>query len=247
MINIKPKKINTSLAFDLYPLLRTDEWLEAMHEGLSVYRETRAQELTESFWSNPQSPWYHRINMLGDAGQRGIITQAGWIRSLIATFIKDTKCKRGQIGGLYGTKIGNNDVLQWDWAQQAAFIIYFGQQLNEKISNSNEPWVESVQNYEIKKKSSKQLDSENEVQQIGSEIIFTPVFISEASLLSTDIGNRGFLYTINDLSYVKAEDLGLTSWIFDEDYEATDEQAVKDYIINLKSNNEIVKFISRSY
>ena len=27
-INIKPKKINASLAFDLYPLLRTEEWLK---------------------------------------------------------------------------------------------------------------------------------------------------------------------------------------------------------------------------
>jgi DGQHR domain-containing protein len=27
-INIKPKKINASLAFDLYPLLRTEDWLE---------------------------------------------------------------------------------------------------------------------------------------------------------------------------------------------------------------------------
>ena len=45
-INIKPKKINTSLAFDLYPLLRTEEWLNKF-EGPAIYRETRAQELVE--------------------------------------------------------------------------------------------------------------------------------------------------------------------------------------------------------
>ena len=27
-INIKPKRINPSLAFDLYPLLRSEDWLE---------------------------------------------------------------------------------------------------------------------------------------------------------------------------------------------------------------------------
>ncbi|MDO9035052.1 MAG: DGQHR domain-containing protein [Methanoregula sp.] len=243
MINIKPKKINTSLAFDLYPLLRTAEWLDDVHEGLSVYRETRAQELTESFWSNPQSPWYHRINMLGDPGQRGIITQAGWIRSLIATFIKDTKNQRRQIGGLYGTKIADNDVLQWDRAQQAAFILFVGQLLNEKIRNLDEPWIESVRKYESTNASKKSQDNDEDTQSAGLEIKLDPAFVSEASLLSTDIGNRGFLYTVNDLCFIRSNDLGLNSWLFDEDYEATDEQAVRDYIIDLKKNQEIFRFM----
>jgi DGQHR domain-containing protein len=41
-INIKPKRINASLAFDLYPLLRSENWLDRA-EGHSIYRETRAQ------------------------------------------------------------------------------------------------------------------------------------------------------------------------------------------------------------
>lgn len=79
-INIKPKRINASLAFDLYPLLRAEEWLDR-EEGHAVYRETRAQELTEALWSYPESPWYDRINMLGE---RRIpwVSQAAWIRSL---------------------------------------------------------------------------------------------------------------------------------------------------------------------
>ncbi len=63
-INIKPKRINPSLAFDLYPLLRAEDWLDKA-EGHYVYRESRSQELTEALWSNPDSPWYDRINMLG--------------------------------------------------------------------------------------------------------------------------------------------------------------------------------------
>jgi hypothetical protein len=64
-INIKPKRINPSLAFDLYPLLRAEDWLDKA-EGHYVYRETRSQELTEALWSNEDSPWYDRINMLGE-------------------------------------------------------------------------------------------------------------------------------------------------------------------------------------
>jgi DGQHR domain-containing protein len=76
-INIKPKRINPSLAFDLYPLLRAEDWLDKA-EGHYVYRETRSQELTEALWSNPDSPWYDRINMLGEKKVKWV-TQSAWI------------------------------------------------------------------------------------------------------------------------------------------------------------------------
>ena len=58
-INVKPKRISPSLAFDLYPLLRTQSWLEpGTQEGPLIYRETRAQELTEALWSHPKSPGF---------------------------------------------------------------------------------------------------------------------------------------------------------------------------------------------
>lgn len=46
-VNITPKKINRSLAFDLYPLLRQEEWLNKF-AGHSIYRETRCQELGDA-------------------------------------------------------------------------------------------------------------------------------------------------------------------------------------------------------
>jgi adenine-specific DNA-methyltransferase len=73
-INIKPKKINPSLAFDLYPLLRTEDWLEQA-DGPTVYRDARAQELTEALWAHTTSPWYQRINMLGQTQGR-LVTHA---------------------------------------------------------------------------------------------------------------------------------------------------------------------------
>ena len=53
IINIRPKKINPSLAYDLYPLLRTEEWLTKF-EGHVIYRETRAQELVDLALVSPQ-------------------------------------------------------------------------------------------------------------------------------------------------------------------------------------------------
>lgn len=115
-INIKPVKINTSLGFDLYPMLRTQQWLEHSKNGILAYRENRAQELVETLWLYPNSPWYDRINMLGETGGPAI-SQSAFIRSLINSFFRQTK-------GLYASEIGDNhDVLNWNRTQQAAFLI----------------------------------------------------------------------------------------------------------------------------
>lgn len=127
-INIKPKRINPSLAFDLYPLLRAEDWLDR-GEGHSVYRETRSQELTEALWSHPDSPWYDRINMLGE---RPIswVSQSAWIKSLMATFVRPWKGRGSSMGGLFGSRLGDSDeVLGWNRAQQAAFLLFSWQQL----------------------------------------------------------------------------------------------------------------------
>ena len=240
MINIKPKRISKSLAFDLYPLLRTEEWLVA-DEGLPVYLETRAQELTEALWSYPDSPWYRRINMLGESGQIAMLSQAGWIRSLLETFIKNSKGRKKEIGGLFGTSILNQDVLSWDRVQQAAFIIHIGQKLKEKISKTKYPWAEAIRS------------SEN----IENDQIFDPAFYSKYSLLNTDIGNRAFLGISNDLCFVKNEDLDLSSWIIDnyddidvddqsqeaDQPEPTDELYVSKALTSLLIYKDITNFI----
>lgn len=69
-VNITPKRINRSLAFDLYPLLRKQDWLDKF-AGHSIYRETRCQELVEALWLHPESPWHERINMLGETARDG--------------------------------------------------------------------------------------------------------------------------------------------------------------------------------
>ncbi len=139
-INIKPKRINASLAFDLYPLLRTEDWL-LRFEGPSIYRETRAQELTEVLWAHEDSPWYHRINMLGERGLGGV-TQAAWIRSLTNSFIKAWEGPGVRIGGLFGAPVGEDRLaLPWTREQQAAFLIYSWLQLKTAVGNSTDDWA----------------------------------------------------------------------------------------------------------
>jgi hypothetical protein len=103
-INIKPKRINPSLAFDLYPLLRAEDWLERAEEHV-VYRDTRSQELTEALWSFPESPWYDGINMLGERKVKGV-TQSAWIRALTSSFVRPWDGRRGRTGGLFGERLG---------------------------------------------------------------------------------------------------------------------------------------------
>lgn len=195
-INIKPKPINPSLAFDLYPLLRTEDWLEKL-EGPIVYRETRAQELTESLWGHPTSPWFHRINMLGDPGLR-MVSQAAWLRSLMATYVKLWEGRKISIGGLFGSPTGDDEqVLPWSRSQQVAFLIFVWQKVQDAIRRCNEHWASTLRDEHISG---------------GSGEIADPAFAGLNTLLNTDQGVRGVLYITNDLCFLRARELKLDAW-----------------------------------
>ena len=133
-VNIKPKKINASLAFDLYPLLRAERWLQKF-EGHVIYRQTRAQELVDKLWSAEESPWHRRINMLGSTGTRGTMaTQSAWVNSIMASFVKSWEGRGVRIGGLFGSKVGaHKTVLPWSLDEQGAFLICVGNALRRAI------------------------------------------------------------------------------------------------------------------
>jgi hypothetical protein len=199
-INIKPKRINASLAFDLYPLLRAEDWLERAEEHI-VYRETRAQELVEALWSYPDSPWYDRINMLGEKNNRWI-RQSAWIRGLTTSFVKAWDARAGRVGGLFGERIGaEGDVLRWSRAQQAAFLIYAWQMLRKGINESADEWLDALRRPGgIGKKERPKVEDE-------------PGFYGEHSLIATDQGMRGYLMAVNDICYTLAPRLKLNDWI----------------------------------
>lgn len=205
-INIKPKKINPSLAFDLYPLLREQEWLDS-GEVVQVYRESRAQELTEILWSTPTSPWHRRINMLGGSRkENGPVTQASFIRSLTASMVKSWRPTRGT-GGIFGGTPNSSEGLAWTRSQQSAFLLLAWTHLAEKIRESQHQWALSV------RAEAAQLSLQLE----ENILLHDPAFTSASSLLATDQGVRGFQAVLNDLFYLHQHDLQLARWSVDAD------------------------------
>lgn len=209
MINIKPQRINASLAFDLYPILRIQDWLEKSPSGPAIYRETRAQELTEILWSFPESPWRDRISMLG-LKTRGTVTQASFIRSLMASYVKRWEGKGTSIGGLFGTELieGSDELLQWGRPQQAAFLILVWQSIAEAAQACQELWATSIRALD---------DDYHQLDSLLNDRQYTdPAFTSKYSLLATDQGVRGVLQVTNDICFVAADKLGLAQWHLDE-------------------------------
>lgn len=211
-INIKPKRINSSLAFDLYPLLRTEDWLEK-GEGHSVYRETRSQELTEALWSNDSSPWYDKINMLGER-QVGWVTQNAWINTLMATLVRPWEGKGAKMGGLFGSRLSDDgDVLGWSRAQQAAFLIFSWGALRSAVKDSNKPWAQKLRQEEkIRPKLAKDADD--------------AAFYGPYSMISSDQGVRGYTHVLNDMCFLAAAKLKLDDWELDKQASASDTKAV---------------------
>ena len=228
IINIKPKKINASLAYDLYPLLRTERWLEKF-EGHAIYRETRSQELVDKLWSHPQSPWHHRINMLGTSGSKGLmVTQSSWVRSLMASFVKSWEGRRIRIGGVFGAKVGNhNIVLPWSFAEQAALLIYLGQHFQQAVGKSDESW-------------SRSLREEADVNDRDR------AFFGSNNLLNQDQGIRTLLQLFNDFLFLNADALSLDT-LFQEDDEQQDDDTdtyISSAIKHLHEAAHIAAFVA---
>ena len=228
-INITPKRISPSLAYDLYPLLRTEDWLEPV-VGPLAYRETRAQELTEALWSNPSSPWYDRIGMLGR--ERGKVTQAAFVRSLTLSFIRRSDAPGKRPGGLFGAAVSDDrsQVLRWSRAQQAAYLIFLWSELEKAIKETDAKWAGFV-----REKTPTVGPSPAE----GRDPAFAGIF----SLLATDQGVRGFLQVSNDISFDLANMLDLASWIRDHQSGATETREVDEALQELGSIEQISSFV----
>ena len=226
-INVTPKRINPSMAYDLYPLLRTAEWLENI-EGPLAYRETRAQELTEALWSHPDSPWRERIGMLGR--ERGKVTQAAFVRSLTLSFVRGwSGSKRTGIGGLFGAEHGGAraGVLQWNRAQQAAYLIALWSHLRDALNTADLEWAAFL------RENTKREDT------IGG---LDPALAGRFSMLATDQGVRGFLQVCNDISYAAWTTVPFDRWQRRTRAEATDIQEVTAALEELRLHSALSEF-----
>lgn len=201
-INIKPKRINASLAFDLYPLLRSEDWLDKFF-GHPIYRETRAQELVEALWSHEESPWFRRINMLGTSSSqsgdtRPMATQNAWVKSLMATYVKAWEGPGTRIGGLFGDAAQGAASLPWTRTQQAAFLILVWKKMLEAVQRSSAEWAVILRN--------------PEQQQFIEEDRSDLAFYGKHSLFTSDPGIRAVLFASNDICFMCERTLRLAEW-----------------------------------
>lgn len=236
-INIKPKRINRSLSYDLYPLLRTQDWLEAEPSKGSIYRDARAQEIVEALWSYEKSTWKNRINMLGDPNC-GTITQASFVRSIASSFLRSrTHSVYGK--GLFASNLGPEDLpLSWTRAQQAAYIIVFWQKLENIINESSYKWTEKLRSVEKNSKVIKDPTRDNAI-------------VSKDSLLATDQGVRALMLIFNKMSinyYEKCEqedDNPFKNWVMDawSSEEGINDEQLNDAIENMPE--EILAWVEK--
>jgi|APTNR8051073442_1049403.scaffolds.fasta_scaffold00268_35 DGQHR domain-containing protein len=207
-INITPKKINKSLAYDLYPMLRTEDWLDKF-DGHIIYRETRAQELVDLLYSHNKSPWYQWIDMLGDGG-RNMVSQASWIRNLLATFVRSWEGPGVKIGGLFGAPVGEHEtVLSWGKAEQTAILIYIGAQFREALKKSEEEWIKAL-TPPILSEPIETMPNKN------AKPLIEPVFYGKDTLINQDQGIRAMLHVLNDYLFLLSDDLKLADWYLED-------------------------------
>lgn len=209
-VNVSPKRINPSHAFDLYPLLRTQDWLKH-NDDLSVYREARAQEITEWMYVTASSAWHDRINMLGEKGA-GRVSQAAWARSLISTFFGTGK-GQGRYG-LYHAPIYDegDEPLAWNRSQQIALILEFWRLLSDSLNDSDgSEWLEAY------------VEAEK-----------SP-FEDKSSMLNQDMGVRALHGVFNDIFFSSVVEWELDQWLFSpEDETETTSQDIKAALKSLR-------------
>lgn len=228
-INIKPVKINTSLGYDLYPLLRTQKWLESSKEGLIFYRENRAQELVEALWSYKESPWKNRVKMLGEGD--GNISQAAFIRALTNSFFKKSVEQTSWgMGGLFSDIIKRGkkiQVLTWNRSQQAGFLILLWDLIAHSVDKDRckEEWAIRIRKEEKKEEILESLD---------------PAFTSKNSFLSRDQGVRGISMFANDFFFSLANsenwNLNEIEWEDDLDDRTIESASIDKAIAEFKSH-----------
>lgn len=226
-INVSPKKINPSHAFDLFPLLRSEQWLETFSE-IRVYREARSQELVEFLYAHPESPWKNRINMLGEssrfAPKRAGVTQNGWVRALLSSYLT-TGSHRTQANGLFAANITpTSGPLIWSRARQAAFLILLWKGIENCIKRSNFPWA-----VELRKDNSSVIVEEEEDE-------FDLAFSGNFTMLNQEQGVRSVLAVSNELMFTLAQrNLDLFEINLEENsVDTTDNEDVSDALEQLR-------------
>lgn len=232
VINVEPKRINPSLAYDLYPELRSEEWLENK-EGGRIYRDHRAQELTDIMWRHPDSPWRDRIELFGNRVE-GHVSNAAFIRSLASSFLKNAINKKN-LGGLFSSIVlpRGRYVVSWKRAQQAAFLIQCWNKIKICASKISEDDAAKYQRG----------DSTNNKKEVEGRDL-PALLASPVSLLATDQGVNAIHNIFNIFCIKKWEDLDFSSWQIKEYAAAPDEFNIELALKDLEENEKIDVFLT---
>jgi hypothetical protein len=237
VINVEPKKINSSLAFDLYPELRANEWLEIASDH-KIYRDHRSQELADILWKSKESPWADRIEIFGNRIP-GHVSNAAFIRSLMSSFMKRATAQENSGGLFCSVKInGQSMVIPWKRSQQAAFLIFC--------------WQELVKAAEKFKSNGyfKLLENEFDGLPEDKKRLINPhklpaVIISGSSLLATDQGVQAIHYIYNVFCIKNNNNLDLKNWIIDSIGEEPDEINIYKALKSLSDQMKLAGFIKK--
>lgn len=234
VINVEPKRINTSLAFDLYPDLRDQDWLQR-GESVKIYQEHRSQELAEILWKHPQSPWKDRVELFGKRVD-GHVSNAAVIRSLMATFVRqwpkasEVDGELSRLGGLFGSidRQGKRYVVRWRRPEQAAFLLLAWTAMREAVARTCAPWKENLEK-NLRKSGSPSAD-------FGFSGPFT--------LLGTDQGFRAVCFAFNALCQVNPEEIGLLEIESQEGDSVPTDEAVSGALDQLSKNRTLSQFLA---
>jgi hypothetical protein len=122
------------------------------------------------------------------------VSQAAWIRALLATFVKSWEGKGVRIGGLFGAPVGSDRMaLPWTRAQQAAFLIRFWRLIRDEVRDGDFPWS-------------------TQLRDLDSASSGDAAFEGRYTLLNSDQGIRGVLSILNDAFWVMSDGLRLSEW-----------------------------------
>lgn len=236
VINVEPKRINTSLAFDLYPELRDQEWLKR-GESIKIYQEHRSQELAEVLWRNPSSPWKDRIELFGKRVD-GHVSNAAAIRSLMATFVR-TWAKGNdagadpeditKLGGLFGSidKNGARYIIRWRRPEQAAFLILCWSAVRLATAASKAPWKLAL------------AASSGKAREEAGQYAFAGPY----TLLATDQGFRAISFAYNSLAQLVYDRIGLLEIEGSEEESEPNDELVAKALRQLESNRSLINFV----
>lgn len=233
VINVEPKRINTSLAFDLYPDLRDQDWLQR-GESVKIYQEHRSQELTEVLWKHPQSPWRDRVELFGKRVD-GHVSNAAVIRSLMSTFVRpwpktsETDDELTRLGGLFGSidRHGDRYVVRWRRPEQAAFLLLAWTAMKDAIARTQAKWKRSLEQELLKKGT------------LSSDFAFAGAY----TLLGTDQGFRAICFAFNALTQVQHENIGLLELESQEGHSEPTDEAVSEALKMLSDKRKLSQFL----